>query len=573
MPGSDAKGSVALRHVQMTVEIRNTKSVNIDAQLTVEAARDGVRAVRFDFVNNIDAATWNETGRPVTPTLVAGEGDAKLPYLHRWHQLLVLLPKPLAKGEKTLIHVKATEDTIIQLTASSFWIYTTYPWFPQIGYLGGRYTVDWTVKVAKPLLVAGTGDLLKEWEEGELNCSQWKSDIPVQFASFIFGDFKATDGVYKREAPGSGQVGLRLYTTRGRSIPAELLRVDQFGIKVDFEEHGFKGNPQNILHNIEQGLKAFETIFGPFPYGQLDISEMAPYLNFAQSPAGILLVSTVEGDTTYLFQEANEQGARYEAHREEQGGLGRVGGGGLADQFVYHELAHQWWGHQIGWATDEDEWISESWAEYSAALVIDAIDPKRFKDMRTRWRQAAIEGDPYGTISTAYRSSSREHPGTRYRLLYAKGPYVVHMLRTWMGWERFSKYVSTIQTKYKGTNINTDTLAREASAVMGYDMFPFFDQWVRDKGIPKVRYSWSSAREPDGKHLVTIKVRQEDEANSKILMVPIQFDFGKGEPTVVMKPILKPSAEIQVRVPTVPKDVRMDQDETQLAIFLPESRK
>jgi Peptidase family M1 domain len=548
IPESDAKEVAAVRHVEMTIEIPNTKSVMIDARLTVEALRDGISAVRFDFVNNLDAATWNEKGRPVTPTLVADAQGRPLPYLHRWHQLMVLLPRPLTKGEKAVVNVKATEDTIIQLTDRSYWIYTTYPWFPQIGYLGGRYTMDWTVKIAKPLRAAGTGDLVKEWVEGNLNCGRWKSDLPVQFASFIFGDFKATDGSYKRESPGAGEVPLRVFTIQGG------------------DSH-FKGNPQNVLYNIAEGIKTYETIYGPFPHAQLDIAEMARAMGFAQAPAGILLVSTVVVGGTRMIDERGER-----VFLDEQGGLGKLGGGGTGDQFVFHELAHQWWGHQIGWVSDEDIWVSESWAEYSAGLLIDAIDPKRFRDMRTKWKQYAMEGDPYGTISTAYRSETPEHPGTYWRMVYNKGPYVLHMLRTWMGWEKFSKYALAVQTKYRGTNINTDTLAREAGKALGYDMFPFFDQWVRDKGIPRVRYSWSAAPDADGKQLLTIKVRQEDEANFKILMLPIALSFGKGEPTIVQKPMLKAQAEIQLKVPSVPKSVSLDPDETQLAVFVLEGK-
>src|SRR5262249_17879253 len=113
---------------------------------------------------------------------------------------------------------------------------------------------------------------------------------------------------------------------------------------------------------------------------------------------------------------------------------------------------------------------------------------------------------------------------------------------------------------------------REAGTVMGYDMFPFFDQWVRDRGIPKVHWSWSAAADADGKQLVTIKFRQEDAENFKILMVPISFDFGKGEPVIVPRPVLKADAEIQVKVPTLPKAVRVDDDETQLAVFIADGK-
>jgi len=173
-----------------------------------------------------------------------------------------------------------------------------------------------------------------------------------------------------------------------------------------------------------------------------------------------------------------------------------------------------------------------------------------------------MEADPKGTIAAAYRSPER------YRLLYFKGPYVVHMLRSWMGWDKFIKLTSTIQTKYKGKNINTDTLAREASTLMGYDMFPFFDQWVRDQGIPKVRYSWSAAKQDDGKFLVTIKLRQDDAPNFKYMMVPISFEFGKGDPVVVTKPILKADTDIEMKVPIRPTNVRLDNDATQLADFI-----
>jgi hypothetical protein len=550
MPASDLKDVTALRNVEMTIEIPNTKAVNLDAKLTVEALRENVRLVRFDLLNNLGAATWDLPGRLVTPTLVADASGNPLPYLHRWHQLLVILPDALSKGASTVIHVKITEDTIIQLTDHSYGIYTSFPWFPKIGYLGGRYTMDWTVKTAKPLQATGTGDLVKEWQEGDMNCSRWKSDVPLQLASFIFGDFKATDGMYKRESPGTGEVPLRLWTIQGGS------------------QH-FKGNAQNVLFNISAGIKNYETIFGPFPYGSLDVAEMAHYLNFAQSPAGVLLVSSVEVGSTV---EEDENGGMHVLNVEEQGGLGKTGGGGIGDQFVYHELAHQWWGHQIGWVGDEDEWISESWAEYSASLLIAAIDKGRFETMRDKWRQRAMIADPFGTISTAYRSNSLEHKNERTFLLYDKGPCVIHMLRTWMGWDKFTRYATTIQTKYKGTNINTDTLAREASAVMGYDMFPFFDQWVRDRGIPKVHWSWSASPDTDGKQIVKIKLRQEDAANFKILMIPITFDFGKGDPVVVPKPMLKAETEILVKVPSVPKTVKMDADVTQLATFIADGK-
>jgi aminopeptidase N len=505
----------------MELEIPNTKTVKVDASVRVESRIDQLRAVKFSLINNFGGSSWEDEGRPVNVELVSDANGVALPYIHKQNQLLVVLPEPLARGATTEIRVKATEDTIIQLTPVTYYIYTTYAWFPKIGQSGGRYTIDWTVKVAKPMNAAGSGALVREWEEDDMNCGQWKTTRPVQLPSFIFGEFKIADGEIERDEDSGKPLPIRVYTIRGGGAAV-------------------KGKMENIMFNIEQGIKNYESIFGEFPYEGLDVTQMPKGMGFGQSPPGIL----------FLDGSALEGG----------------GGGGLNDQFIFHELAHQWWGNQVGWVSSEDTWISESWAEYAAGLLTEGIDPKKFEKMREEWKRDAFEADSEGTVATAYHSTHRT------ALLYAKGPLVVHMLRTWMGWEKFTELTMNLQTKYKDQNINTDTIARETSKLLGYDMFPFFDQWIRDQGIPKVRYSWKTSKSNDGKFIVTIKVRQEDQENFKILMMPIALDFGKGEPVRVSKPMLKPVTEFKLKVPMKPKGVELDDQNSQLATILREGR-
>src|SRR6185503_16390421 len=35
---------------------------------------------------------------------------------------------------------------------------------------------------------------------------------------------------------------------------------------------------------------------------------------------------------------------------------------------VAHEVAHQWWGHEVGWESYRDQWLSEALANWSAML-------------------------------------------------------------------------------------------------------------------------------------------------------------------------------------------------------------
>src|SRR6202022_1764279 len=45
---------------------------------------------------------------------------------------------------------------------------------------------------------------------------------------------------------------------------------------------------------------------------------------------------------------------------------------GATELFRAHEVAHEWWGHKIGWKTYRDQWLSESFAEYSAMMFVQA---------------------------------------------------------------------------------------------------------------------------------------------------------------------------------------------------------
>ena len=38
------------------------------------------------------------------------------------------------------------------------------------------------------------------------------------------------------------------------------------------------------------------------------------------------------------------------------------------DFFLAHELAHQWWGQAVGWRNYHEQWISEGFAQYFAAM-------------------------------------------------------------------------------------------------------------------------------------------------------------------------------------------------------------
>jgi aminopeptidase N len=114
-----------------------------------------------------------------------------------------------------------------------------------------------------------------------------------------------------------------------------------------------------------------------------------------------------------------------------------------ADYVIAHEIAHQWFGNKAIPATDEDDWVSETLAEYWAGLAMGAMaggktDIKGFQKMLWDWRGEAGNCEATGPITSVNFTGGEQWFRDRYCLLYHRGPLVVHMLRTLIGDERFA---------------------------------------------------------------------------------------------------------------------------------------
>jgi hypothetical protein len=540
LPASDGKENIDVVKTDLKISIPTTKTVEVDATLTVSPLVDSLGALRFDLFNQFGAATWQDKGRPINVESVTDSSGAALPYIHKRNELLIRLPKSISRGEQYVLHVKIKEDTIIQVTAESYVVYNTYPWFPQYGYLGGKYAFNFNVEIQRPLSPIGSGHIERQWEDKEkkMNGIELKMDQPVSLASVLFGRFQMERSVY-HSSVSNKDVNLSISAFPTMTTDSGQVTIPQ-------------GKMKGVLSESEGVIKFYEEqLYGPYIFGDLNIVQMYPNSGYAQAPPALVQLDGLsflsQEQIAQFYQDAN-----------------------LIHEFLGHEIAHQWWGHTIGWSNDHDAWLSESFAEYSAGLYFLAyLGPNAFEQKLANWKKSTRLADPFGPIALASILSGDVAGPYRDELLYDKGPLVVHMIRTQLGDDNFKKAMKQVLTKYKGQNITTEMLANELAAVSGYSWDYFFNQWFRGVGIPEIHYKYS-VTPAEGKYKFDITFTQKDKENFKrILALPVVWK-GKGKDQAAQKSfvIKDPVQTYSLMLPFEPKSVEVDPNADVLADYV-----
>jgi hypothetical protein len=159
--------------------------------------------------------------------------------------------------------------------------------------------------------------------------------------------------------------------------------------------------------------------------------------------------------------------------------------------FLAHEAAHQWWGHAVGWKNYHEQWISEGFAQYFAALYAeqdraDNVLPNLLRQMRN----TAIEESSKGPVYLGYRLGHIQGDDRIFRaLVYNKAAMVLHMLRRLVGDEAFFAGVRAFYPEWKFKNAGTDDFQRAMEKAAGRNLQRFFATWIFGSEIPHVKFT------------------------------------------------------------------------------------
>jgi len=178
--------------------------------------------------------------------------------------------------------------------------------------------------------------------------------------------------------------------------------------------------------------------------------------------------------------------------------------GGVTEGLIAHETAHQWFGDAVTERLWPHVWLSEGFATYFAALWTQhAHGDSAFRAEMERSRSyimadttAVVRRPVIDTLETVLVALLNNNS-------YAKGGFVLHMLRSELGDTAFFAGIRDYYAKHKhGTALTADLqVALEHSS--GKNLQAFFDQWLRRPGYPEVSVALETTA-PPGRSAVTV---------------------------------------------------------------------
>ncbi|MDL2254697.1 T9SS type A sorting domain-containing protein [Bacteroidales bacterium OttesenSCG-928-J16] len=198
--------------------------------------------------------------------------------------------------------------------------------------------------------------------------------------------------------------------------------------------------------------------------------------------------------------------------------------GSWTDDFLAHELSHQWFGNMITCGSWGDIWINEGFATYCTALYLEEISPSRWTSWKTQTISNVVSKKD-GSVYCADTTSANQIFDSR--LTYDKGALVLHMARWILGDERFFQgmwnFANDPDLRY-GFAV-TEDIKRHFEAVSGEDMTEFFDHWVYRQGYPAYKIT---ATQKEDFELTLLLEQTPSHESVDCFKMPVEIQF-KGE--------------------------------------------
>ncbi len=539
---------VSAHKFTIQTSIGNNDHLTSTATITFEPLIAGERVVRFGLLPNLRVSRVTDgSGKEISFIQEGRKADGSF---------YAILPQATELKKEYTVTVDYAGDKVITKAGSgSFYIGAREEWYPSLNQFQEHALYDLTFRVPKHYQVISVGHLASQTVEEGQAVTHWVTPVPVAVAGFNYGEYKKLElhddkigvdiaGYYLSDLPDV----LRPYRALANMAP--------------------KAMTNYAMDQTRAQLEVGNIYFGKTPFDTISITEQ-PDFNFGQSwPNLVYLPISAYIDDTQRWELFGNIDNKFTA---------------FITEVTPHEVAHQWWGHTVSWATYRDQWLSEGFAEFSAGLFLQqATGPKWQNDYTVFWdrlRKQILEKNQFnfaandaGPLSLGLRLITPKTEGAYRMLVYPKGAYVLSMLRSLMYTnkdqdktfiETMHDFVDTYRDKPASTEAFKAIVEKHMPHTMDFEnngkLDWFFREWVYGTEVPRYQFDYQTAPGEGGKTKVHVSLTQSEVSDHFVMSVPIFVDFGKGFNRLGQLPVVGNSTKtLDFELPQAPKKIALN---------------
>ena len=545
---------IAARRYTIRTEVQPPKQIHARARVQLDVKEGGTRDLVFELSRFLTIESVKLDGQPVE--FIHNPAVEGTQLSRRGNDIVaVILPEPARAGQKIDLEFVYGGEVLAEAGSGLLYVGERGTWYPNRGMamadfdLEFEYPPGWTLVATGKPTAASAGETAARTSTQQT--ARFVSERPIPLAGFDLGKYKVATAR-------AGDVTVETYATSGveRDFPSPKIQVvepspsDPVGRRGQLIVPNRPSPVQNEMSVAEAAARAIQYYserFGPYPYSHLALTQMPG--RDSQGWPGLVFLSSY----AFLNQQEREQ-MHFEPYRV------------LIQQSIpAHETAHQWWGDLITWTSYRDQWFSEGLANYCALMMLQEKDPAGFRQVMEKYRRDlivknrdAVSPMEAGPVTLGARLLSSHFPGGYEAILYGRGTWLFHMLRTMLKdaatqesgrkdqsggntEEPFVRALRKVRQRYEGKSISTselmDVFAEDLPPALRYEgkksLDWFLNGWINGTSLPKLELK-AVKLTPKGAGLVaTGTILQKDAPQDLVTSVPVYAVVAGKQPVLL----------------------------------------
>jgi hypothetical protein len=340
------------------------------------------------------------------------------------------------------------------------------------------------ISTSEDQMAVAPGSLVKKWNENGRNYFHYKVDhISQDFYCFTSARYEVATRKWKG-------VDIEVYYDKNHSV-----------------------NVPMMLDAVERSLAYYTKVFGPYYHKQCRIIEFPRYATFAQAFPGTMPYSEAFGFVANLEDESKNN---------------------VIDAVIAHEMAHQWWAHQVvGAKMQGGTLMSEAFAEYSSLMTMKSIteNPMKMRDFIKYDHDRYLRGRGGETKKELplYKVENQQY------IHYGKGSVILYGLQDYIGEEKVNLAMKNFLEEYRYAAPPYPTsldFLRHLEPVVPDSFQYLITDWFKEITLYDNRLKEASYTELDnGKYKITLEIESSKikaDTSGKETIIPMNdwIDIG-----------------------------------------------